>query len=429
MQIKHYSNLEMEIQKLKDIRMIQYEDLYVKGYTGKAKILPGFFVLYGNHEMLFLNTNDKGFPQFVKKLREVYLEEKDHIIQESILGPQKIQIDDLTKEILLSKDLEGIDSLYKDYYEEDGYSDSLFFQEDEFSNIFPIVEYHLRNMLKNISVELGDLALPRGMNGNYHILAMIHNVPTYLPVSFMKLDDSYQIVIGNVLPHSIGISLTVNFHKDKIEVLGSIPEYEYFDTYTYQLENGLPSSIVQTEWKGKMVRYQKSHLEKSDVPNNRVSREENLEWVHLPWGAYYGYYQTEEEFLKDNFFREQHVVYLSRNDFSYYEREHYMKQFFQKYPSGTMYYPIVLDSFQVVKNGVKEDGYSILEVSFSERGKEGSYQDRISGKKFYILGSGESWDDFSKKKIFFNRRSGLESQVDLTDQKIIQKRMSEYEHI
>jgi hypothetical protein len=131
MRVKKASQNAIKIEKLKDIISIDYEDIAIPQSSGKNKVYPGFFVIYGNGEHLFLTTFDSHFEDFARRLREVYLEEKDNIVSDGIMGPQKIKISPETKKILLSAELEKTSKLYDQFQNIEGYSDSLLFEEDE----------------------------------------------------------------------------------------------------------------------------------------------------------------------------------------------------------------------------------------------------------------------------------------------------------
>ena len=78
----------LKIKQLKDIRSIDFIDLYMNSSKDKVKIIPGFLVFYGRGEELFLTSRDKYFDQFVKKIHEttyikqfaIYINWKQYVI-------------------------------------------------------------------------------------------------------------------------------------------------------------------------------------------------------------------------------------------------------------------------------------------------------------------------------------------------------------
>ena len=130
MQIKRDEDILLEISQIKDIRSITYKDIYAS-HSSSPTILPGFIVTYGaKNTMLFLTSQDKFFEEFVRKIREVYLEEKDQVIREGIKGKEYIRLDPLSRRMLLNGDLDEIEEVYKQYDGRESYEESLLFEED-----------------------------------------------------------------------------------------------------------------------------------------------------------------------------------------------------------------------------------------------------------------------------------------------------------
>ena len=137
------------INQIKDLVSVHFEDMYLSGYSGKARIVPGFSIHYGHNQYMILTTLDRHFKEFVERLRKVYQEEKDHVVSRNFLGEQKIQIDELSKSILLSGELEQISDLYNHYENSHGYDQSLIFEIDRINAIIDIAKYHLQLFLLN----------------------------------------------------------------------------------------------------------------------------------------------------------------------------------------------------------------------------------------------------------------------------------------
>lgn len=425
MQVKKSTLERIQIEKLKDIISIDYEDIFIPDSNGKNKVYPGFFVVFGNNQNLFLTTNDSDFELFARRLREVYLEEQDNIISDGILGPQKIHISDLTKNILLSGELEKVSSFYRAYQNQEAYPKSLFFEEDEVSAVFPIFEYHIRSLMKKFDIVLDTIQISNGVNGTYYLSTMIENKPVILPISFQRDGDQYSMEIGNLLNHSIPVKVDISFHPNSLQVNCSIPEYEYYDYSTYSVEKEYPDVLREIIWKNKCVYYERKHLPKiEEYPVNILSKEEGIDWYLTAWGGFIGCFNKEQSFNEEDKMLERHFYYIHRNVDSYFEREQDSKQYYKKKPNGDYFYPVVFDTMNRKMIGIRSGDYLLLEHSFYDPNKTGFYRDNLSGNHFYTVSSKLNWEDI-QDTIFLNKEDGIIENVDLLDQEKLEKKVME----
>lgn len=433
MLVKQADKEEIEIEQLNNIVSIEYVDFAVPQSTGKEKIYPGFFVTYQGGKVIYLSSIDSHFDQFCRRLKEVYVEEKDHIVSDGIMGPQKILISPVTKELLLNGELEKTSKFYEKFKGEEGYDDSLLFEEDELHSIFPVFEYHLRELLNHLRdlvqglpITLGDVRISTGMNGVYYLSAMINNKPTICPIFYHQENQVYTMEIGNIIPKSIPIHMEVSFNsRDRaINVQSSVPEYRYFDSTTYGVSNDIPYCERNIMWKGKCVDYHREHIPPVEgIPENIIPKEEDTKWYVTPWGGYIGIYRKEEKISNDDRIAEDYFYYVNRSDQSYYEHEQDAKRYYKYQAAGHYYSDIIFDSMNQKTIGIKNGKVLLLEHSFFNPHHTGFYRDHLNHKHFYTVGRGPSWKDVDGR-VFINRENGVIEKADLLEQKILEKRLN-----
>ena len=100
MQIQGMDQLLIEIQNIRNIESISIDDfLYTTG-----DLVPLLTVIYDKGKTIMLSSKEKYFDTLVKKVVEIYNDEKDNILEDSITDPfklrRRISIDEHTKEIL-----------------------------------------------------------------------------------------------------------------------------------------------------------------------------------------------------------------------------------------------------------------------------------------------------------------------------------------
>ena len=133
----------IDLKDLKNITMIHLSSLE-KDYS--LKIIPGFIVDFEGHTINYTVAQDH-FEEFVARLRQVYLEEKNNNISDG-MGIKHIEIDPLTEKVLLEGKIEKAGEIYNYYHEQEGYEESLLFDEDRIRARLPIIIYHLNSYIK-----------------------------------------------------------------------------------------------------------------------------------------------------------------------------------------------------------------------------------------------------------------------------------------
>ena len=408
----------LEINQLKDIRSIDYKDLAIASTNGKIKIIPGFIVVYGTGHIIYLTNRDPHFEIFVKKIREAYKNEKDNIIEYGILGKKKIEISPLTKKILESGELENVSSEYQVFKDSDSYTESLLFEEDRVSAIFPIVEYHLIETLKLFDLTINNISISSGMNGNYFINAIINNLPTVLPVNFAQNSfNNFTFEIGNLFDKAESVNISITFYKNKIMILTTIDEHKYSEYVAYCFEDGLYCER-DINLNGKEIYYSKDLMNKAEGNDYTNLISDSLVLYRLPWNAYFGISEDVIPVLEDGKIISTNVTYLSISDDRFYIRE-ILSKYFNK-DTGVMekFQDVTLDSISRTTIGIKQESLTTIETAFDDNGITGFYKDFLAGKHFYQIAQ---TCDFSKiasdNTQFIGRNDGLIENVDLLEPK------------
>lgn len=437
MKIKMTADSLIKIEQLKDIISIDYKELFITGAKEKAKIIPGFLVVYGNMEQLFLTTNDVYFEEFVRELRETYLEEKDNIIREGIFGPEKIQISPLTQTILLSGELEKGKSSYEFYRGKSSYQESLLFEEDHLQSFFKIIEYHLRETLKRWNFMLGKTTLSEGCNGTYFLSTTMNNDSKIIPIQYRQENGEYHIEFGNLLDRVVPLKMNIRFTKDGIQIHNTIEEYEYSDYFTYLKEQKVPKFEREIIHKGNIIHFQKENLEEIEKPNSVVTFDNTVEkvnWFQLPWNAYLGI-ETDDVCIKEDgtigkeetkdHLEERRMIYLYSDENTYYAKEKYTKRYYKKIPTGVVSESIIFDFLDKTTIGIKGDK-TLIETSFYPQGVTGFYKTNLSSNYFYHLSDEKDWSNLTSDNITpIGREDGVEEKQDLWNHTEYQKRREE----
>ena len=436
MQIIRDEDRLLEISQIKDIERISFQDIFAtEGHT--PVILPGFIITYGDkNTMLFLTAQDKFFEEYVRKIREVYLEEKDHVIREGIMGKQYIHIDDLSRQMLLNGDLDNVDGIYKHYDGEESYKESLLFEEDRLTAQLPIIEYHLREIAKTFGLTIGKITTSEGINGVYYMKTTIGKKPVILPVYFEQRENDWKIEIGNVLEDSIPLQIEGTYTKDGIKVHAYIEEYNYSDYTTYTLDKKKMTKAREITYNGKMIHYKEEDLPQVDgtIPNTYVELDDendDLEWYQLPWNAFLGTKEKDlclkedgeiEEGEGEHRLIDRKIVYVSPRKDSFYIKEIATKRYQRRIDDRTLAQSVVLDSVNKSVIGRQKDNISLLETHFADGGVRGFYKTQLAGNYFYQIVEGE----FKKEnKKFIGREDGLQDKTDLLDPKVYSKKVGD----
>lgn len=428
MKINRTSDELIKINKIKNIRSITFKDLYETRAKEKNIIMPGFMIL-SDEGFMYLTSGDEYFEDFVRKIREIYNEEKDETYEDGILGKKKLEIDPLAKSLLENGHVSNTSDLYSFYKEKTSYQESLLFERDRLKSFRGIILYHLKETMKLFNKTLTDVRLSNGMNGIYYLRCKINNEPQILPITYQQSSDNlYQIVVGNLFDKAIPLNMEIMFTRDGISVNNAVPEYELTDYTKYEFNSkGTMEREIHLEKKLK-------HYEKKDLPTT-TNVEENLVrldnsepvsvWYKLPWNAYEGVAIIDKGIEEDGTLSNgdspdrlisERLVYLASENDDFYIKDTITKRYRKKSRKLEERQEVIFDSLDKEIVGLQQKQGYIIETSFLGNAITGFYKTNLLGNMFYHITSELDKTKLTKDNIkSLGREDGLEEKVDLLD--------------
>ena len=198
MVINSMEDVLIEIYNIKNIEKIKILNFSLKKETN-LDIIPSLIVIYDNGKSLILNERDKYFKTFVKKVTEVYNDEKDREISNNI-DPfklnKKIDISKHDEEILKNGLLTSINKEYEFYKDKKEYNESMFFKQDEIKSIFPILKYHIEDLFESNSIDISDNI--KGYQDKYVTDCKIDSGYKKININYIKVtDNNYGFIKNN----------------------------------------------------------------------------------------------------------------------------------------------------------------------------------------------------------------------------------------
>ena len=421
----------LEIREIKEISSIHYKDLFQPTPNGKKRLNQGFIITYGpTDKIMFLMETDPYFDEFVKRIREVYLEEKGHIIREGILGKEYIEIDTLTEQMLLNGHLDENNTLYQEYANQEAYEDSLLMEEDQVKALFPIIQYHLKEFLKMFSKTLTNIELSNGNNGIYTIKATLDNIPTTIPILIEWDDTKWKVTFGNILQKSIPIAMMGTMSEKKITIKTYLLEYHYEDQTDYKISNDSIEEERTIRYQGNRIYLKTNKLPQvtEQIPVTTIDLDsKNITWYQLPWDSYLGLYEEKCYFTEDGEPTEEEqqerivtnkIIYLSQSKNHFLIKEIATKRFHKKIDDRTEGGNIPLDYMNKRRIGIIDQDTTTVETHFTGNGVTGKYKKSLAGKYYYEVYAKD-------QKFFLSREDGLLEKSDLFEPKRYLKKEEE----
>ncbi len=379
----------IKIYSIKNIEKIKIINFSLKK-DSNIDVIPSLLVTYNNGKTLILNERDKYFKTFVKKVTEVYNEEKDRTESNNI-DPFKlnkeIEISSHDKEILENGILTNISKEYKFYEDKYEYDESLFFTEDEVKTLFPILKYHLEDFFKSNGLEINDNF--KGYQNRYFTETKIDGLLKKISFNYIKISDNrYKFEISHLFDNLSLLNIEIGFKNNRIYVnlnidikdISVIGEYSYI-----QEENGL-KYIKNINKNDLNIYYEDKYLEEvknTEVINFDNDYDTNIKWFMLPWNAKYGYENITKNISDEERIIERHYIYnLIKDDF-FTSKEKYTKV----YQQLNRFNEITLDHMDKNISGflIDDDVYKV-ETSFLDCNfKNGFYDEKLNGYFFYSL--------------------------------------------
>ena len=411
MQIKKMDENLRKIEELINISSIEYKDLSTTK-NNKYTVIPGFMVFYNGLNCLYLTSQDKYFLEFIKKLREVYLEEKDKVIRVDSFGNNHyIDIDDISKELLLHGELNNIPDIYSFYKNKQSYDKSLLFTDQELKSILPIIKYSLQDTLSLFSVTLNVDNNINGYVNNYYIYGKKNDILCLMPIYYQKEDyNSYRIEIGGLFDKTMSIVMNIRFRNDSLEINSRIDDISFSNNISYKFINNklVEKQIVYINGEVKLLKT--NNVNTIDFPSNFKYLESNdMTWYNLPWNALYGIKKEINRLNDEESIDIEHTTYLDIQPISFIMKDYLFKQYSNVIKSNRF----ILDNVVSQTIGYKYNDNSYIETSFMDTNTNGYYKQHLGGKYFYHVSSKSLIDSIKEDYIPLNKMMGILDKTDL----------------
>ena len=285
----------LKINKIKNLESVKIYDLTsFKLYDTRKYVLPAMIIRYDGGKYLNLYANDPYFCEYVLKVQEVYLREKDKTKIDKKYSPLvegSIDIDPVSEKILLEGNLNRKNSIYDFYSGKKNYDYSLFFEKDDMKFILPMVRYHLKEFMNDLGIMVNYKKNDNlsGYKHYYAIDALVNGLEDKLLFSFDKKDNGYFINVRSMsrnIPNSI---FTIIINTDHIEIESKILFKDIIEEFTYDFIN--EPSIEKNIYKdGQLISYDKRKMDKRDklAVNLPILDDYYGTWYKFPWGDWFG---------------------------------------------------------------------------------------------------------------------------------------------
>ena len=422
----------IEINKIKNIISIDYKDLFYNSQNEKRHIMPGFLVFYDNLKFMYLTVADPYFEEFVRKIRDLYEEEKDATVYEGVLGKQKLFISSYARTLLLNGNLDKTSELYSFYKDKESYDESLLFESDRVKSLFPIIEYHLKETFKLFDKTLLNVKLSDGVNGIYYIKGTIDNAPQLLPLFVSKDDDNtYNVIIGGLFDKSYPIKMNIRFKNDELVINSIIDELHFKDSTNYSWLNERVIKRRDVYLGEKLLVYEEEKINEGiNKYDNLLSNnefDERTKTYLLPWNAsitlssIIEYIDEFGDITKDESpsrLLRKRMTYLTHSDDSFYLKEMLSKRYSVLTDKLIDRKDIIFDYLNKEIIGIKNNGGYVIETNFSGPAKTGFYKTNLDGKYFYHISLSDELDEIDINNLIpLGRLNGLEEKTDLIELK------------
>jgi len=378
-----------------------------------------------------LSSKDKYFDSFVKKVVEVYNDEKNNILEDSITDPfhlrTHIKIDENTKQILESGKLTNYNQIYEFYNEKESYESSLLFQKDEFILLFPIIKYHIENFFNKTDMNVSINNKLSGYRDNYSTFANVDGLDKFINIYYYKEDDnSYFITLTGILNGMNPIDLSIKFLKDRIEVKLINKKYDIYSEYTYLVNNEKIKQIINIYKNNQSIVYENKDLDECENNYENITDldcKTNFKWFILPWNAIYGINNEIKSINEEERIVKTYSMYLCKLNNSFMKKENYSNIYKKSNNKTIKSDEVVLDD--ILKNTTcicinSLGGIYAIETSFLDtRYPNGYYQEHLEDKYFYhVFESENGLDDLRKEKLISVSKKDILNNSDLVNESI-----------
>ena len=405
----------VRIQEIKDIEEIGFKDLTQSSLGDKVTVLPSLFVAYDGGKYLDLCSKDKYFDVFVRKVFQVYNNEKGRVIVDPVFDPfgrkKNLKIDERTKAILESGDLTKVNEIYGFYDGKKSYSNSLLFQSDTLELLLPLIKYHLKKIFDYTDrVVTFDGQMFNGFRNNYGLEFEVDGLDDMLLINFLNEDGNSALLrIRSRDKNFKPLIMTIEFNDNDITVNTVSDEYGLFASNCYSVKNdNTLENIYRITKCGEPVIYERTMLESVENPLPNVSaidsNDDGTIWYPLPWGAFYGAVNRVEKLSEVDEIVMAHNKYLGITKEEFNLREFASKEYRRKMTFEAKANRVVMDKVSKRVYGIlldSKEGIYVLETYFGNVMRTSGYYDTyLDDKYFYhITQSKEGLKSLSKDRL------------------------------
>ena len=440
MKVNAMNDERIAISEIKNIESIKFSDLGVSNLknnntslynelldNGNTLIKPMLTVAYNGANILVLSSDDENFNYFVKKVRDTYKNEKDKPIEGSILK-RHIEIDDLSKKILLSDTITQTSDLYNYYSNIESFNERLISNETEVKAILPLIDYIISSNLSNINKTFRLESGIKGFapSGIYNIYGRINGIYTVIPLRIIKDNNSYHINIGNIFDETNPLEVTINFNKTSLDIISNMKELRYQSLENFKYESGYITNTKELYVNNKCLYTNPIKYEKlSEEPNiSKLDESDTLDWFELPWGARLGF-KFEENIIDDKSKTEyRKIQYVDDYDNALINIESAEKRFKRKDKDFRSVKDIIFDDVDKTMVALKDLDCIYIETAFNDNGTVGAYKDLFAGKYFYQFSTTEDFNSINKNNTYpVNREYDVYEPGDLRENIKIRKKV------
>ncbi len=396
MKIDVMDQLLIDINNIRNIEYINFWDLHGTS-DSKILVIPALMINYDGGKTINLCAKDKYFDTFVRKVVEVYNDEKDNILEDSLTDPfrlrQSIKIDERTKRILSSGLLEEINTIYSYYEGKDNYDSSLLFQIDEVKNLLPIIKHHIKYIFGMTDINISFNEEISGYRNYYTLGGKVDGIERSFILSFDKKDsNNYDISIQGLLSNGVPFNMSICFSNDSLTVGTCMGDKMVESTSMYLVTNEVVKEVHNVKKNGIPIAYCNRDIPSTlnDVSNiTDIDSDTMLRWFRLPWGAIIGIDNNIVDVSDTEKIIERHNMYVDVLDNSFILREYFSKSYHRNKTVRVEAIDVTLDEVRKNVFGVCIDsinGIYAIESSFSDKvAKSGYYDEHLAGNYFYHI--------------------------------------------
>lgn len=390
MQIRSMDEELVVINNIRNLTSVKIWDL-VQHDKGKDLVVPAILITYDGGKQLNLCAKDNYFNEYVRKVIEVYRDEKDDILEDALTDPfrlrSSIDIDEYTKKILESGNLERISEIYRFYQDKEVYENSLSFQVDDIKSLIKLVQYHIIRLFSNTDRTIVFKSDFSGFRDNYVMMGQVDGIEHYFPFTIDKKDgNNYSFSINGLVNKNIPVMVDVSFKKDEISVVCFVDGYELREESRYVVTNGVIKEIHDVTRKGITIGYKNNDLERTDSnPLQNISEldeDVDMSFFVLPWGAVYGCNVVVDDVSDYEKVITIHNMYCDADSDSFVKKEYFSKNYKRNRTATLDSEDMMMDEVRKNVLGVsidRENRLFVIETEFFGIGT-------MSDSKYYYTG-------------------------------------------